>query len=439
MSITKKQCLLTKAASLVLLCFSHAYASAKDVLPGEEEALHFYDTVMSASPILPANLKKTDISCSIAEQSTVNYFRSAKQVNYSKPGWESRVSADWSFFAGGAENGRITVIDFRQQEKALSYRYLSNGKHDERYEPWSSSKVFAYTGAVAKARVQGVGGMSKVGDFAVPDLITSVNSYDAFGSADGDSNAIASYFVNLAGREYLTALFHDKWLALSDSQVFFRGAYGSKAFDPGTPTWQQLSDGKSAQVRGYMQNADDPGYLPYRCEQCGLTGNKPMTTLAQAEWLKRLAVHERDTLTQHPELHAEDISVLFYGIGHTQKNAKAGGMLAGISRMLSHAIARHISGDPSISDEQAKQVLDKATLGEWRIFQKIGWGPSETRGTGENVMLAHVCLPYYQGGREFTLAAQASFPEVKTSSVGYSGMKMQRLLDVSMAKLLIEQ
>ena len=44
------------------------------------------------------------------------------------------------------------------------------------------------------------------GDTALVDLISSINSYEAFGKADGNSNAIASYFVNVAGREYLRGL-----------------------------------------------------------------------------------------------------------------------------------------------------------------------------------------------------------------------------------------
>ncbi|MFC3094052.1 hypothetical protein DRW07_11265 [Alteromonas sediminis] len=429
--------LLNVMLILVTLCGSQCLADEKQ--PTEQDALAFYNTVMGADPILPANLDAKTIGCALNDKPISSDYLNSRQARYEQHGWEGRVSADWSFFQGDDSEGRITVIDFRHQDKGVSYRYLSNGTQHKVYEPWSSSKVLAFTGAISQARKAGVSDVGYVGEFALADLITSVNSYEAFGKADGNSNAIASYFVNLAGRDYLTALFHDEWLKLSNEKIFFRGAYGTDVFDPLSSEWRDEESEEVAVFSGFTRNSEDPGYRSYRCDDCGLTGNKPMTTLAQAEWLKRLAAHERDPLTQHPELKVEDIQLLFYGVGHTQEGAEAGGMLAGISHALSLAIARHISSDADLTSKDAKRVLDTATNGEWRIFQKIGWGPSETRNTGENVMLAHVCLPEYQGGREFTVAAQASHPEAKESSVGYSGMKMQRLLDTSIAKLLATQ
>ncbi|MBC3765645.1 hypothetical protein H8B19_07135 [Neptunicella marina] len=66
----------------------------------------------------------------------------------------------------------------------------------------------------------------------------------------------------------------------------------------------------------------------------------------------------------------------------------------------------------------------------------MGWGPSETRGTGELVVLSQVCLPHYQGGRSFTLAAQTSAPEPEEASVARAGLKMQTLLNGAMQQLL---
>jgi hypothetical protein len=48
---------------------------------------------------------------------------------------------------------------------------------------------------------------------------------------------------------------------------------------------------------------------------------------------------------------------------------------------------------------------------------------------GENVVLAHVCLPEYQGGREFTISAQTAYPGDEELSVHYAGLKTQLLLD----------
>ena len=42
-----------------------------------------------------------------------------------------------------------------------------------------------------------------------------------------------------------------------------------------------------------------------------------MTTLAQAEWLKRLVSHQREPITQMPNLQSIDVDVLLNGTGHT--------------------------------------------------------------------------------------------------------------------------
>ena len=76
-----------------------------------------------------------------------------------------------------------------------------------------------------------------------------------------------------------------------------------------------------AKIDRYKASSDDPGYLSYRCDSCGLTGNKAMTTLAQAEWLKRLVSHQREPITQMPYLQSSDVDVLLNGTGHTDQHA----------------------------------------------------------------------------------------------------------------------
>ena len=100
-----------------------------------------------------------------------------------------------------------------------------------------------------------------------------------------------------------------------------------------------------------------------------------MTTLAEAEWLKRLAAHERDIQTRQPHIQASDVEVLFYGSGHSDPQHQVGGMLQGIGLMLSRALAKAIAGRPV---ENPKTILDSVTQGKWRIWQKSGSGPSET-------------------------------------------------------------
>jgi hypothetical protein len=406
-----------------------------------QSVIDFYAQVMNAPAIMPADLQQHLIGTEVPTYDKVlNQYSTAEDVEYFKPDWEDRIAHDWQFFTSPAALGRVLVIDFKTAQTkdktpTLAYRYLANqNSQDELYEPWSSSKIFAFMGAVAKARQEyQIGAESKAGDAPLADLITSINSYEPFGRGDGDSNAIATYLANVSGRDRLTALFHDQWLMLRNPSIRFRGAYATDAFRPSDAYW--YSTEQTVNMSAYAKSTDDLGFQAYRCDHCGLTGNKPMTTLAQAEWLKRLAAHQRDPLTQQPYVTDSDVQVLFYGQGHSDQNHQVGGMMQGISLMLHHALATAISGQKV---DDPKTVLDAATAGKWRIFQKIGWGDSETRGTGENVVLAHVVLPGFQGGKEFTIAAQTSVPGSEEIYVNYAGINMQALLTETMQKLLLQ-
>ena len=160
-----------------------------------------------------------------------------------------------------------------------------------------------------------------------------------------------------------------------------------------------------------------------------------MTALAQTEWLKRLASHSREPLTRHPHLETSDVETLFFG-GRERGSGEVGGMLAGISVFLPEALARALAPG---SERDAKRTLDALTGGGWRVYQKVGWGPSETPDTSELVILAHVCLPEIGGsGREFTLFARAAVPgaDPDKSGVGNAGRKLSELLDRSLPQLL---
>jgi hypothetical protein len=54
------------------------------------------------------------------------------------------------------------------------------------------------------------------------------------------------------------------------------------------------------------------------------------------------------------------------------------------------------------------------------------------------VVLAHVCLPHFQGGREFTLAAQVAVPEANENKLSLAGKKMQALLQTSLSQYFNE-
>lgn len=52
-------------------------------------------------------------------------------------------------------------------------------------------------------------------------------------------------------------------------------------------------------------------------------------------------------------------------------------------------------------------------------------------------MLAHVYLPFIQGGREFTLAAQNSVPGASEENLAATGLQMQANFTQAFKQLLI--
>lgn len=414
-----------------LAAFFAGAAEAKHEAPRGEA---YYEDIMGAPPLLPANSESRWHACAPSVSTDSVQYRTVSETG-TAPGWVDNSAHDWSFFDAEANDGKVLAIDYARKGDNLAFRYLGNAAtHDDLYEPWSSSKIMAFSGALSLVSDNFAQPDTVVGDLKLADLITSVHSYERSGEADGNSNAYAYYLANLAGRDYLTALFHDAWLNIGQPQVKFRGAYGPEAYAPVDQFWRTPSRSVAA---AFVPQTNDPGTLGYRCDDCGLTGNKPMTTLASAEFLKRLATHKRVPETRMPGLSDDAVMMLFYGPGHSENRANAGGMMAGASLMPHRAVAAALQAHlPELVGLSTQQVLDQATDGNWRIFHKLGAGPSETRGTSEVVALAHICLPLASGTREFTIAAQASVQGNSYENVGFAGAKLEQLLIESVQALL---
>ncbi len=403
----------------------------------EPNGLAYYEQIMGAPPLQPANAEQRWQACAPSVAVTDERYASVAATG-TDVGWVEQSAHDWDYFDLSDADGKVLVIDYANKGNELAFRYLANDDtHDDLYEPWSSSKIMAYAGALSLLSDNFAQADTLVGDVKLADLITSIHSYEPSGGADGNSNAIAYYFANVAGRDYLTALFHEAWLNIGQEQVKFRGAYGPSAFAPSDAYWRTPSRAVSAQI---VARDSDPGALGYRCDDCGLTGNKPMTTLASAEFLKRLATHQRVPQTRMPGLSDDAVMMLFYGPGHSDNSAGAGGMMAGASLTPHRAIAQALQAEyPELEGLTVQETLDQATDGNWRIFHKLGAGPSETRGTSEVVALAHVCLPLADGTREFTVAAQASVDENTEANVGHAGEKLESLLRRTVQQLMSEK
>ena len=402
----------------------------------------FYQKVMASPPYKPLNTQANLLQgLSKPNLQEIDAFQSGESINYRSPDWINNIKASWSELTVSDVGNKVVVIETKQSVSdpdTLVYRYRANEQtHLQLFEPWSASKVMAVTGAMLVAQEQGINDDFKIGDAWFSDLVTSIHSYAPQGRADGNSNAIATYFINSIGRKRLTELFKQKWLNVGNSHI--NGAYGGTAFQPESNQWQQTGK-PPMKVEVFNPSSGDPNYLSYRCEHCAQTGNKPMSTLALAEWLKRLVVNQAEPSTQLESINNFNLNLLFYG---KQNNDNVTGMTAGISRILANAIVQSLLPefvfDPN--GEQAKQYLDKLTDGKWRIFQKIGWGYSGTRTAGEMIYLAHVSLPNINGGHEFTIAAQTSVSnkvdnDEEQNKVIEAGMKMQTLMNEIMLQVV---
>jgi hypothetical protein len=416
--------------SVLALGQGNYHSPSIETIPAED----YYEQVISALPLLPQNYQPGAFDCAATVAADDPNYQTTAAMG-TELGWLEKSAHDWYYFPISAIEGKVLAIDFAYKNDQLSYRYLANeATHTKLFEPWSSSKIMAFIGAMSKLSVDFAQPDTLVGQLRIADIITSIHSYQAIGGANGDSNAYAYYFANLAGRDYLTALLHQAWLNSGQPQVKFRGAYGPAAYTPEPPRWLTASRNQQLSLNA---PSSDPGMLAYRCDDCGLTGNKPMTTLVLAEFLKRLASSQRDPLTRLDGLSQQAIDLLFFGVGHSPHEIAAGGMMAGASLTPHRAIAAALQEHyPVLRGLSVQATLDQASNGNWRILHKLWAGPSETRNSGEVVALLHVCLPLPDGRREFTMAVQASSDQEDYTGVGEAGLKVEQMIRQATLQLL---
>ncbi len=348
-------------------------------------------------------------------------YRTDSESQPRSPGWESRVALDSHALDGLVPaSDRAVVIDIRRVEGKPAYAYFgAHGLVHETYEPWSSAKIMAASAAMARVRGQSdarVGGPASAGPSAIGDLITAMESYATSGNVPGASNEIAGYFLTVAGAERTNALFGASWLNLTGDASGFhlstvagrsRSAWGAAPYPAGR-TWS-MADGASATVTLDTQMVDD----------------KPVSALAQAEWLKRLSQHVLAPEASMPGFQAADLDVLFYG---KPGSSKVGGMLAGVSAYVANALA----GTTALGPAETVARIDALNGGRsnWRVFDKVGWGDSSTRSRSEVVLVSYTCLPEYDGGHELVIALRTSVPRSSVDAAGkVAQATMSKLVD----------
>lgn len=376
-------------------------------------------TAPDARSIVPRGAPVRRLTCPLAESSAEGSFRgkplryvTASEVDRRRAGWEARASIDDHALDGLVPaDMNALLVDVRLVNGEPAFAYLgANGKLHETFEPWSSAKLVAASAAMARVRrdsAGAVGGPAKVnGTALVGDLVTTVHTYAPSGGSTGSSNAIAGYFLTVAGAAETNALLRDGFLRLTNDASEFhvstaagrtRSAWGENPFfSSGAGTWV-MPDGARFSPKRDTEMVDD----------------KPMSVMALGEWLLRLGEHER-LGGSIPGLTDDDVATLFYGADP----ARYGGMSAGLSSYLANAVA---ASGPADDANATRAKLEEKAGADFRIFHKIGWGTSTTRSKSELIVAAYGCFPKL--GREMVLVTRVSQAPASGAVVGNTMQK----------------
>lgn len=294
-----------------------------------------------------------DLACPITDTSATIPITGGGSVTY-VPSTEP-IEIDTTSLAGIVPDDLyVTVILIRRVGGVPHYRYLSNGTHDEAYQPWSTSKFLAAANAGRELRFQSAGEVgltASVDGYPLGDLVTSVASYDY---DPFSSNALGRYFHNIGGRAEANGLIHAAWLGRPGSETF-GGNYG-----------------EAAPSLGYtFEEAAGPtiGITPDTT-----TGPaNHLSGLTVAEAMKRIVLHREETTQRMTDLQWEDVKVLLYGAEGSDK-----GPFGGLSK------------DPAIMLQVGHDIdyIEERSHGRWRIFSKLGNGTD-----GQLLDVGYACFP----------------------------------------------
>jgi hypothetical protein len=273
---------------------------------------------------------------------------------------------------------RITLILVRRVDGVPHYRYLSNGRHEEIFQPWSSTKfiAIAQAGSTLRQVSEGrVGLTGSVDGVPIGDLASIVHSYE---ESRFTSNGLSRWFLNVGGRSAVSSSLYD-WLQRPRTESL-GGNYGH-------PTPEL----------GYRVEDEDQWIEVEAVDRNG--PKNALSTRTLAEGLKRLVMHREDPSTAMPYLQWDDVATLLYG--------------AELSSMYSDGTPQGMEADTTVYLQQAIDVdaMEERSRGMWRIFGKLGFGYS--RG-GEYVHTGYACLPSIDEdgtpkldhGKEFFVAVQ---------------------------------
>ncbi|MCA2961356.1 MAG: hypothetical protein IOD12_13985 [Silvanigrellales bacterium] len=305
-----------------------------------------------------------------------------------------------------ADDLKLTAILVRRINGVPHYLSVSNGTQAHVFQPWSSSKhmAFAALASTLRAHSNGAVGLdSEVSDpnggrVHVGDLVTEATSYE-FSCWDPryckgarhiphlSSNNVSIWAKNLAGRQFANDLI-TKFLGRTGER--FDGGYDKTMTGSG---WgSQFTDANGDKLT--LSRSSVP------------TGAANLlSTQTMAEFLRRMVMLREDPQTAIPNAQWNDMATIFYGAPQSKSkyfpHYKAGGMLGGAGDYIQNAV----------SGSNIK-ALEDSTLGQWRSFAKVGWGPGSSSGN-DFAWHGYGCIPRFDpvtmkalpSGKEFIISA----------------------------------
>ena len=176
-----------------------------------------------------------------------------------------------------------------------------------------------------------------------------------------------------------------------------------------------------------MSGVAYPETCTIKLDHAAPVGNNSLSSLAAAQLMMRLVLHRELPLgARFPLLQWSDIQELLYGAGVRSRLFPGqlwGGLSAdtgGFHSFTLNAAAVHSPSFAAVFLQDAVDSLlsldniDAASDGQWRIFSKLGYGYSHTRGVIEMLNTGYVCLPSIaamnSNGAEFLLSVRAQTP-----------------------------
>ncbi|MCA2960283.1 MAG: hypothetical protein IOD12_08520 [Silvanigrellales bacterium] len=219
-------------------------------------------------------------------------YKSSDDINYLSKGWESRIPITADFFSsknlGGYDSSeiKVTVIDVRNVNGKPHYHYFSNGTHMETKQNWSATKFMGASYSIHNIRVQTKGAVGA--DIRYNGRVLA-SDLDIIGQES--NNNYAGTVKSLGGHKNADQML-ENWLLAGkrtpvDGNSTSLDTFGSNWGPPSEPcgaslpptSVTDLTTGKSTSL-----NVDNTR----------LSSSNNISGLTFAEWMKRIAVNERD-------------------------------------------------------------------------------------------------------------------------------------------------